>query len=192
MLLDSRGSSVELVSSILTVGLRTRLPSLPSLTSLNSGWGTSESESDDAYVLRTRSTMSPQTSVLSLLSLKRRAGKLLTISGASVPDLHIFSGYRFLTAYAPAHAALYYSVPQKTHGTRMHTKGKPSVSQYEPQPPSDQNGYFRCMGYAGTDSASTGLNSGLLSASGPAQFLLYAYLTNIRDALPILPFNEHR
>lgn len=95
MLLDSRGSSVELVSSILTAGLRSRLPSLPPLTSLNSGLGTSDSESDDAYVLRTRSTMSPQTSVLSLLSLKGRAGKLLTISGASAPHLHIFSGYRF-------------------------------------------------------------------------------------------------
>lgn len=74
----------------------------------------------------------------------------------------------------------------------MHTKGKPSGSQYEPQPPSDQNGYFRRPGYAGTASASAGLNPGLFGAPGPAQFLLHAYFTNIQDALPILPFNEHR
>lgn len=81
MSLNSRRSSVDSVSLILTAGLRSRLPSLQPLTSLNSEIAMSDSDNEDVYVSRARASVSPQNSVSSLLSLNGRVGKLLTISG---------------------------------------------------------------------------------------------------------------
>lgn len=83
MSFNSRRSSVDLVSLILTSGLRSRLPSLQPLTSLNSELVVSDSDLEDVYVLRARASISPQNSISSLLSLNGRVGKLLTISGAN-------------------------------------------------------------------------------------------------------------
>lgn len=81
---SSRRLSVDLISLILTTGLRLRLPSLKPLVSINSELGPSDSD-DDYYLVRSRTysaSLLPRNSVLSMLSLNGRINKSLSLNTA--------------------------------------------------------------------------------------------------------------
>lgn len=75
---NSRRSSVDSISSILTASSRSRLPSLQPLTSLNSEMYRRLDSEDSEY--GRSGTSSPRNSISSLLSLNGRVSKLLNIT----------------------------------------------------------------------------------------------------------------
>lgn len=81
---NSRRSSVDSVSSILTTGSRSRLPSLKPLNSVNSELLVSDSD-DEFYPARSRgfsASLSPRNSISSMLSLNGRLNKQLNLNNS--------------------------------------------------------------------------------------------------------------
>lgn len=84
---NSRRSSVDSVSLILTAGSRSRLPSLKPLMSTNTELLVSDLD-DDYYSVRSRAysaSLSPRNSVSSLLSLNGRMNAQLVLNGPPAP-----------------------------------------------------------------------------------------------------------
>lgn len=191
MSLNSRRSSVDSVSSILTAGLRSRLPSLQPLTSLNSELAMSDSESEDVYVSRARASISPQNSVSSLLSLNGRVGKLLTISGGAQSNSQMpFHSHSLsigsVSAFAPVLAPMYgyngtqSANPKLSHDSQLHM---------------DQNGFYTRSAYGGSQFVAHQANPsivGPVSAPNSPEFNLRVYYSRFHPTFPILPVDEQR
>lgn len=79
---ESRRSSVDSISSILTSGSRLRLPSLKPLVSVNSDTGVFDLDTDETYppARAYSASLSPRNSVSSLLSLNGKVSSMLNIS----------------------------------------------------------------------------------------------------------------
>lgn len=194
MSLNSRRSSVDSVSSILTAGLRSRLPSLQPLTSLNSELAISDSESEDVYVSRARASISPQNSVSSLLSLNGRVGKLLTISGTVAPS-----------ALAPSHShsssvgsvSAFAPVPTQMYGYNG-TQGAKLKSSYDSPQQMDLNGYSS-RGFYGSQFTAPHANTSIVGTGPPVVVVpnspesnFRTYYSRFHPTFPILPMDEQK
>ncbi|WPK26678.1 hypothetical protein PUMCH_004038 [Australozyma saopauloensis] len=203
MSLDSRRSSVDSVSSILTAGLRSRLPSLQPLTSLNSDLAMSDSDSEDVYVSRARASISPQNSISSLLSLNGRVGKLLTIS-ANPPNAHSHSHSHSLSvgsigAFGPM------TQPGYSYSTLLTSTIAPSNphfthAPYDGQPVLDPASYYSRSGYGGPSYIVHQQPPAVMGAIPPApqsiqnspEYNIRTYYSKFQGMFPVLPFEEQR
>lgn len=193
MSLNSRRSSVDSVSLILTAGLRSRLPSLQPLTSLNSEIAMSDSETEDVYVSRARASVSPQNSVSSLLSLNGRVGKLLTISGGPHGNAHSHSlsiGSAGMFGHVPP-PVYNYSVLLSTTAVAPQNATF-TTAPYEPALAAELAYYGGGRVLAQHASVVGPLASPMGGLQNAPEYNFRVYYSRFHNTFPILPFDEQK
>lgn len=200
--LDSRRSSLDSVSLLLSAGLRSRLPSLQPLTSINLDLAMSDSDLEEGYVSRARASVLPKNSVSSFLFLNGRTGKLLSISSQHVRSSSIGSAAMIGPTPPPVYGYVQSAPaepPVNLFRSPMATVTQPAEFRQQPlHTPLSKSGPYvkhqksnvasRCT-YTQHVPANLHLGS---QSSGSPDYSIRIYFSRFHDTFPILPFDEQK